>query len=598
MARRSGRPTTVRYSTLVFASRIGAELYERISGGEPTITDLLGEWLFSTSKAPGGSDYISAVLLERSNLRRTSAKTDARRLGALADDVLKVKALVPEFVESEADAIANLQPCLIGFTSVFQQTMASIALATAIKRRLPRIPIVFGGANCEEPMGSTLLRHYHCIDVVVSGEGEEDFMRLLKSKALARDLQSSGRRADGVDLDEQPPPDHSDYFDQLSAHRFDFVPHLLYEASRGCWWGERTHCVFCGLNGGSMKFRMKSPAKVAVELREMVSAHPGCPVEFVDNILGMSYFDTLLPQLATVSLGVPIFFETKANLKWRHLEALRAAGVETIQPGIESLSDSVLRLMGKGVAAIQNIYLMRSCRELGIRPCWNWLWGFPGEDPAEYERLAGFIPLLEHLEPPVGAGMLRMDRYSPLFERAQTFGIYDVKPYPAYAHIYGGLTTQELSSVAYYFTFKSKAVRDVADYTRPVDRAIGSWRRRFATSELLAVDYDDRLWIWDTRSTARRLLTILEGLEKDLYELCYEPRPIDGIDRLVRYGSGTAVAEALEKLLADGLLIAVGRSILSLALRFQYYQPDDQKLRALALRIAQEPSAAFPFQVR
>lgn len=30
---------------------------------------------------------------------------------------------------------------------------------------------------------------------------------------------------------------------------------LLYEASLGCWWGEKHHCTFCGLNGTTMKFR-------------------------------------------------------------------------------------------------------------------------------------------------------------------------------------------------------------------------------------------------------------------------------------------------------------------------------------------------------
>ena len=36
------------------------------------------------------------------------------------------------------------------------------------------------------------------------------------------------------------------------------------ETARGCWWGERQHCTFCGLNGATMAFRSKTPERVLV----------------------------------------------------------------------------------------------------------------------------------------------------------------------------------------------------------------------------------------------------------------------------------------------------------------------------------------------
>ena len=44
-----------------------------------------------------------------------------------------------------------------------------------------------------------------------------------------------------------------------------------------------------------------------------------------------------------------------------------------IQPGIESLSDHVLKLMRKGTTALQNIQLLKWCREYGVQPEWNLL---------------------------------------------------------------------------------------------------------------------------------------------------------------------------------------------------------------------------------
>ena len=57
------------------------------------------------------------------------------------------------------------------------------------------------------------------------------------------------------------PPDYDDYYAVLAelgqtAQGLDRI--LLYEGSRGCWWGEKHHCTFCGLNAQSMKFRAKA----------------------------------------------------------------------------------------------------------------------------------------------------------------------------------------------------------------------------------------------------------------------------------------------------------------------------------------------------
>jgi len=56
------------------------------------------------------------------------------------------------------------------------------------------------------------------------------------------------------------------------------------------------------------------------------------------------------------------FYEVKANLTRVQVSALRAAGVTRIQPGIESLSDHVLKLIGKGTCGLRNVQLLKWCR--------------------------------------------------------------------------------------------------------------------------------------------------------------------------------------------------------------------------------------------
>ena len=127
-----------------------------------------------------------------------------------------------------------------------------------------------------------------------------------------------------------------------------------------------------------MRFRSKSAERASTELRSLVRQRPNLPVSVVDNIIDYRYFRDFIPQLAASELDVDLFYEVKANLRKTQLEELRDAGIRRLQPGIESLSDHVLKLMNKGVRSLQNIQLLKWCKELGLEVHWNLLWGFPG----------------------------------------------------------------------------------------------------------------------------------------------------------------------------------------------------------------------------
>ncbi len=125
--------------------------------------------------------------------------------------------------------------------------------------------------------------------------------------------------------------------------------------------GEKSQCKFCGLNGSQIAYRRKPAESVLQDLRYVSSTlgHLSRRVMFVDNILDMSYFKTLLPAMEAETLHLSLFCETKANLTREHVQGLRRAGFDVIQPGVESLSSHVLALMKKGVSALQNIRLLK-----------------------------------------------------------------------------------------------------------------------------------------------------------------------------------------------------------------------------------------------
>src|SRR5260370_24175623 len=188
------------------------------------------------------------------------------------------------------------------------------------------------------------------------------------------------------DLDALAVPDFGDYFAGLeqSTGGSNVVPTLLFETSRGCWWGAKSHCTFCGLNGGAMAFRSKSARRALEELEYLVQRWRIENVEAVDNILDMKYFRDVLPALAEWKWPLQLFYEVKSNLSREQVHLLRDAGVRRIQPGIESLNDHILKLMKKGTTALRNIQLLKWCQEYGVTAEWSMLYGFPGETRPAY----------------------------------------------------------------------------------------------------------------------------------------------------------------------------------------------------------------------
>lgn len=584
---REGIPASVRYFSIGFAELIGQHFYYGVaSRSRPPVIELPGEWVFAAALAetdPNADGYTDRILRDGDASAATLRQLRAAR--GRADEFL-------QWCVSEVVAVG---PRVVGFTSVFQQHVASLALARRLKQALPDTFIVFGGANCEGVMGAETLRQFPFVDAVVSGEGDvvlPDLVRRVLASTPLDDLTGVRTRrsihrefAFGMfpntpvvtSLDDLPYPDFSDYMTQFGASRFDrdWQPSVPFETSRGCWWGAKHHCTFCGLNGATMAFRSKSPARALDELNEIVRRYPGLEVDVVDNILDMGYLKTVLPEVVRRRLEVTLFVETKANLRKDQVRLLRDAGASRIQPGIESLSDAVLALMRKGVSGLHNIQLLKWCKEFGVRPSWNLLWGFPGEPPEEYARMAALVPLLTHLPAPGTCSDIRMDRFSPNFVDAERLGLCDVRPLDSYRDIYA-LPDEAIRNLAYFFDFQYRDGREPWNYVKPLFRAVTAWQRVHRRSDLFSVDLDGRLLVWDFRPVATQALTVLTGVDRTLYTACDQIAAFASLAAVARSEQAMAEPETrrrLDQLVAGRLMIEEHDRYLALAIPVGEYQP-------------------------
>ncbi len=553
---RAGVESRIHYANLSFAAQEGLEWNEFLAERIPA--DLLaGEWIFSRT---------NSVRKYAEKLRQT---VDAE----IVDRLMETRRRAGEFLAREVEKIAAYGADIVGFSSSFQQSCASLAMASMLKRMRPAVVTCFGGANCESPMGEALRRCYPQIDHVFSGEAEETFVAFVTSYARGAvrptlNVMDSTQRANHfVDLDQQPVPDFSDYFEGLrQAEALAPVEvSLPFEASRGCWWGAKHHCTFCGLNGGALTYRSKSAGKVLEELRILRERWGIDRFSASDNILNPGHIPDVLAELDAQGSSLELFFEIKANTTLEQLRTMARAGVSWVQPGIESLDDELLQKLEKGVSLLLNLRLLRSCAEVGMRAGWNLLTGIPGESDEQYENIVALIPKIEHLEPPDLCVPIRIDRYSPYFERPEEFGFRGMKPAWAYEHIFD-VAEAERVKLAYFFHAECGATAG-AEVLARLKAGVDEWRGRFhqaSAPTLFAAKVQQGTLVVDTRSCAKQRMRMLSACEADLLATLRDPVRYEFAEKQLgaKYDAGSLRA-AYAELLGAAYVVASGGKALS-----------------------------------
>ena len=510
VAREQGYDVGVLYVSHIYAAAIGRERYTRLS--DAPLLWFLGERLFARSAwgvdalSPDCTAFWQALAGYAEAVARWTEVAGADRpVGAAfdADELRWCAEVADAVVERVGRALGVSQARWVGASTTFDQTAPSVALLRAAKRYGP-VRTVLGGRNCDGPMGRALHHLLPDVDAVVSGEGERAFLEVLAGRASG---WVPGTMLDSAGLEALPTPDYADYFAQgrawLPEQTLDEV-WLNHESSRGCWWGAKRHCRFCGLIGTGMADRHKSAERVLGELDALVHQTGVRAVNMTDNIMPHAFHRALVPALAERDLHV--FYEIKANLRRSQVEALARAGVH-IQPGIESLSTEVLGLMEKGQLARQCVDLLRHARGAGLPVTWNLLYGVPGEDPAWYEAMLALLPKLVHLPPPVGTGPIALQRFAPYAEQPQRFGIGGVRAHWGYRDVLP--VGADVDGVAYYLEGDWQSV--VSDRPDLVDRLIAQvarWRQRWAAvAPVLEVRQEGAAWrLVDTRDQASSLM--------------------------------------------------------------------------------------------
>jgi len=571
------------YFNLDLARQLGIDVYEKLCRHRGHMS---GEWLFSVAAfglgfGPATQQYLDEFPSEFSWLTRVD-------LSGSSPHELRER-ILPEFIQKVSHSVDWGAYSVVGFTSTFQQNNACLALARSIKQRYPAVLVLFGGSNTNDTMGVELLRSFPYVDFVLRGEADQTFPDLLQWISAGCDgpahipglvSRDHGQgvtaepEAPATSIADNPIPNYRPYFQRLARLEFGGEVSkqivLPFESSRGCWWGAKQHCTFCGLNGATMSFRKKSGDTILAELKELASRHWVTNFEAVDNIVDHKQFDGLFERIQQQRLSFHFFYEIKANISRRDLQALCQAGVRSIQPGIESLNTRILKLMKKGSSVLHNVRCLKWATHYQMSAMWNVLFGFPGETASDYEAQLEVIRKVQHLQPPMSASRIWLERFAPYFKQQADYAIVDVRPTESYKYVYPAEVN--LAEIAYFFDYT--ATGTLSDESQqPLMEAVRAWRESWSGPDRHHLNYriiGDHLLL-DRRRGDEGMTKKISGIPAAIYLSCEDGESPERIVEILKSERNYAidvqdVRDILELFCEHGVMLSDQGRFLSLAL--------------------------------
>jgi anaerobic magnesium-protoporphyrin IX monomethyl ester cyclase len=293
--------------------------------------------------------------------------------------------LVREIASFNADYV------LVGHTGSTAAHATALQTIAAIRAGLPHVRIVYGGVYPSYADKSTL-QECGAIDAIVRGEGEQTTLELVSAwetgTPLTRVAGITWRDGDTVTVNPPRPA-----IQNLDAYRpgfelvdwpryqiFGFGPAAGLQFSRGC----PLTCSYCGQWLFWKKWRHHSPEKLVEQLTELVEKYGVKFVWFADENFSADRETTksIFELICAAKLNIPMNLNMTAADVVRDADLLplyKAAGIDYIVMGIESLEDSVIAGIRKNNPYEISRQAVRLLRENNIISLVNLIYGLEQE---------------------------------------------------------------------------------------------------------------------------------------------------------------------------------------------------------------------------
>jgi ribosomal peptide maturation radical SAM protein 1 len=576
---RAGIPAQSFSLYMYLGTHIGWPLSETLAEVWPS---LVGEWIWS--KAAFGDEANPDVEEYLITYHETFAAT-CKAAGCTLEDLRHLRNHgAQSFIDFCVESTDWGRFGLIGFTVVYQQMLSSMALARALKKKYPQVPVVMGGGAMEDDIADEIMKGCPQIDYVHCGDADIGFpemvQRLYAGKSMEgqrgvmwRNAQGkveyAGRAPNFHTMNETPIPDYDEFYYARRASGYESWDRarpvqLPFETSRGCWWGEKNHCTFCGLNRSGMEFRAKSVDNVVEQLEALSSRYRCFDFFAIDNIMAPEYTQQLFSRLEAANSDISMHYEIRPNFSRTQLARMRRGGLHSVLPGVESFSTNILKIMKKFTTGMRNIELIKWCTYYRINVTYNILCRFAGETQEDYRKQCEIMTKIPHLQPPYAAIMARADRGSPMFTDPASQSISKLVPFKCYQYIFPR-GKFDLPRISYFFDQEMTNIAGEASYLATFD-AVDHWRAEWDQPQRPYLKYRkawSSIFIFDGRQQNEQTYRYHDQ-DAALYEYCSDARTPKDIS--ANFSSEPWVDAALKDFVEKDLMLFLDGRYLSLAL--------------------------------
>jgi radical SAM superfamily enzyme YgiQ (UPF0313 family) len=313
----------------------------------------------------------------------------------------------PQYHDSIAKEIKDFNPDLIGLSFLTVAYQRALNLMKKLKAELPDVMYCAGGVHTTVKPTETI--NEFDLDFIVVGEGEETIVevcgKLEKGEELAGvkgvmyrqngTVVDNGRRDLIRDLDTIPFP---------ARHLIDMEPYLkppgiirgyatenqtTIVTSRGCPY----RCIYCGShNIFGRKTRRRSVKNVVDEIEHLHKTYGIKGVYYCDDTftLNSRWVREYCEDLMRRNMGIKWAGQSRVDQTDEDLlRLMKESGLVQLDFGVESGSEKILKVLGKGGHGDRTEQIMKSfelCRKLDIRTLATFIIGNPEETREDIEQ--------------------------------------------------------------------------------------------------------------------------------------------------------------------------------------------------------------------
>lgn len=282
-----------------------------------------------------------------------------------------------------ADYIMGTKPDLLCFSCYLWNIERHMAIAEAVRTRLPGTKVIMGGPEIHDDSWA-LSERRPAVDLFVAGEGEWFFDRIFSGVDMERYARNErGNRlivqpnVEAVDMGLAPEPFTAGELDTMADGS------VFMEMTRGCPY----RCSYCFYSGKCRGVRERDfkILLAALEQRNRISLREIYILSPTFN--STPDFHSRLRSLAAKNRGVKLHTEMRTeSIDETTARMLAEAGFRSLEVGIQTLTPEALRRVGRRGSVKKAIDGMRMLAGAGIELKIGVIPGLPGDSPERFVK--------------------------------------------------------------------------------------------------------------------------------------------------------------------------------------------------------------------